>query len=102
MRSDLSLVYPKPVKVEQVDDYHGTRVPDPYRWLEDPDSEATKAWVEAENKVSFAYLEAIPARERIKERLTQLWDYEKYGVPFKKGERYFYFKSERVLYADYP
>jgi prolyl oligopeptidase len=94
MRSDLSLVYPKPVKVEQVDDYHGTRVPDPYRWLEDPDSEATKAWVEAENKVSFAYLEAIPARERIKERLTQLWDYEKYGVPFKKGERYFYFKND--------
>jgi prolyl oligopeptidase len=94
MRSDLSLVYPKPVKVEQVDDYHGTRVPDPYRWLEDPDSEATKAWVEAENRVSFAYLEAIPARERIKERLTQLWDYEKYGVPFKKGERYFYFKND--------
>jgi prolyl oligopeptidase len=94
MRSDLSLVYPKPVKVEHVDDYHGTLVADPYRWLEDPDSEATKAWVEAENKVSFAYLEAIPARERIKERLTQLWDYEKYGVPFKKGERYFYFKND--------
>jgi prolyl oligopeptidase len=94
MRSDLSLVYPKTVKVEHVDDYHGTLVADPYRWLEDPDSEATKAWVEAENKVSFAYLEAIPARERIKERLTQLWDYEKYGVPFKKGARYFYFKND--------
>jgi prolyl oligopeptidase len=94
MHSDFSLVYPKPVKGEHVDDYHGTRVADPYRWLEDPDAEATQAWVEAENKVSFAYLEAIPARERIRERLTQLWDYEKYGVPFKKGGRYFYFKND--------
>jgi prolyl oligopeptidase len=94
MKTDLPLVYPQAAKVEHVDDYHGTLVADPYRWLEDPDSEATKAWVEAENQVSFAYLEAIPARERIKERLTQLWDYEKYGVPFKKGERYFYFKND--------
>jgi prolyl oligopeptidase len=94
MKTDLSLVYPQAAKVEHVDDYHGTLVADPYRWLEDPDSEATKAWVEAENQITFAYLEAIPARERIKVRLTQLWDYEKYGVPFKKGERYFYFKND--------
>jgi prolyl oligopeptidase len=94
MKTDLPLVYPQAAKVEHIDDYHGTLVADPYRWLEDPDSEATKAWVEAENQVTFAYLEAIPARERIKERLTQLWDYEKYGVPFKKGERYFYFKND--------
>jgi prolyl oligopeptidase len=94
MNPDLSLVYPQATKVEHVDDYHGTPVSDPYRWLEDPDSEETKAWVEAENQVTFAYLEAIPARERIKERLTQLWDYEKYGVPFKKGGRYFYFKND--------
>jgi prolyl oligopeptidase len=94
MNPDLPLVYPQAAKVEHVDDYHGTPVSDPYRWLEDPDSQETKAWVEAENKVTFAYLEAIPARERIKERLTQLWDYEKYGVPFKKGERYFYFKND--------
>ena len=94
MKTDLPLVYPQAAKVEHVDDYHGTLVADPYRWLEDPDSEETKTWVEAENQVTFAYLEAIPARERIKERLTQLWDYEKYGVPFKKGERYFYFKND--------
>jgi prolyl oligopeptidase len=94
MKTDLSLVYPQAAKFEQVDDYHGTLVADPYRWLEDPDSEETTAWVEAENEVTFAYLEAIPARERIKERLTQLWNYEKYGVPFKKGERYFYFKND--------
>ena len=94
MKTDLPLVYPQAAKVEQVDDYHGTLVADPYRWLEDPDSEETKAWVEAENQVTFAYLETIPARERIKERLTQLWDYEKYGVPFKKGDRYFYFKND--------
>jgi prolyl oligopeptidase len=94
MQTDFPLVYPQAAKIEHVDDYHGTLVVDPYRWLEDPDSEATKAWVEAENQISFAYLEAIPARERIKERLTQLWDYEKYGVPFKKGARYFYFKND--------
>ncbi len=94
MKTDLSLVYPQAAKVEQVDDYHGTLVADPYRWLEDPDSEETTAWVEAENEVTFAYLGAIPARERIQERLTQLWNYEKYGVPFKKGERYFYFKND--------
>ncbi|MBD2101183.1 prolyl oligopeptidase family protein [Leptolyngbya sp. FACHB-261] len=89
-----SLVYPQPHTVEQVDDYHGTLVTDPYRWLEDPDSEETKAWVEAENEITFAYLEQIPAREAIKQRLTQLWDYEKYGIPFKQGERYFYFKND--------
>jgi prolyl oligopeptidase len=94
MQTDLPLIYPKAAKVEHFDDYHGKQVADPYRWLEDADSGATQAWIEAENQVSFAYLEAIPARERIKERLTKLWDYEKYGVPFKKGERYFYFKND--------
>ncbi|MFQ4142760.1 prolyl oligopeptidase family serine peptidase [Chlorogloeopsis sp. ULAP02] len=88
------LTYPSTRKSNQVDSYHGAPVADPYRWLEDPDSEETKAWVEAQNKVTFGYLEEIPAREKIKQRLTKLWDYEKYSVPFKEGERYFYFKND--------
>ncbi len=92
--SDKPLTYPESHKVEQVDDYHGTKVPDPYRWLEDPDAEETKAWVEAQNQVTFSYLSEIPAREQIKQRLTKLWDYEKYSIPFKEGNRYFYYKND--------
>ena len=88
------LVYPPSRKVDQVDDYNGVQVPDAYRWLEDPDSDETKAWVEAQNSVAFGYLGEIPAREKIKQRLTQLWDYEKFGIPFKEGDRYFYFKND--------
>jgi prolyl oligopeptidase len=86
--------YPSSRKSDQVDDYHGTQVADPYRWLEDPDSEETKAWVQAQNKLTFGYLQEIPAREKIKQRLTKLWDYEKYSIPFKEGDRYFYFKND--------
>jgi hypothetical protein len=89
-----AFVYPQPHQANQVDDYHGTQVADPYRWLEDPDSDETKAWIEAENKLTFGLLETIPARDRLKQRLTQLWNYEKYGIPFKQGERYFYFKND--------
>lgn len=92
--SDKPLVYPPSRKVDQVDDYKGVQVPDPYRWLEDPDSDETKAWVEAQNEVTFGYLGEIPAREQIKQRLTELWDYEKFGIPFKEGIRYFYFKND--------
>ncbi|MEQ9482411.1 prolyl oligopeptidase family serine peptidase [Coleofasciculus sp. F4-SAH-05] len=88
------LTYPTTRQADQVDDYHGTNVADPYRWLEDPDSEETKAWVEAQNKVTFGYLEDIPQRESLKQRITQLWNYEKYGIPYKEGNRYFYFKND--------
>ncbi|MFS8740745.1 prolyl oligopeptidase family serine peptidase [Synechococcus sp. WC10meta] len=77
-----------------VDVYHGQAVPDPYRWLEDLDSEQTRAWVEAQNRLTFDYLQRIPARQRLLERLTQLWNYEKYSQPFKEGGRYFYFKND--------
>jgi prolyl oligopeptidase len=98
------LAYPEARKTDTVDDYHGTRVADPYRWLEDPDSPETRAWVEAENRVTFAYLEAIPAREMLKKRLTKLWDYEKFGVPSKEGDRYFFsrnsgLQNQSVLYT---
>jgi len=90
--------------VDHVDDYHGTKVADPYRWLEDADSAETRAWVEAENKVTFAYLNTIPERERIRARLTRLWDYEKFSAPFREGKRYFYFRNsglqnQSVLYT---
>lgn len=74
------LTYPTISKSDQIDNYHGTAVADPYRALEDPDTEETKAWVEAQNQVTFSYLNEIPAREKIKQRLTKLWDYEKYGT----------------------
>ncbi len=86
--------YPKTKKIEQTDDYHGTKVADPYRWLEDDNSAETKAWVEAQNKVTFAYLNTIPEREKIKNRLTELWNYERYSAPFKEGGKYFYYKND--------
>ncbi len=86
--------YPQTRKVEQVDDYHGTKVSDPYRWLEDDNSEETKAWVEAQNKVTFGYLNQIPERAKIKARLTELWNYERYSAPFERGGKYFYTKND--------
>jgi prolyl oligopeptidase len=91
---DGTLSYPNTRKSDIVDDYHGIQISDPYRWLEDPDAEETKTWVEAQNTVTFGYLNEIPQRDRLKHRLTQLWDYEKYGIPFKKSSRYFYFKND--------
>ena len=99
-----SPVYPRTERVEQSDNYHGTLVADPYRWLEDPDTKSTKAWVKAQNEVTNSYLATISQRHSIQQRLTQLWDYEKYGTPFQRGERYFYFKNnglqnQSVLYT---
>ena len=96
--------YPTSRKDDQIDWYHGVEVKDPYRWLEDPDSEQTKAWVEAQNQITFGYLAQIPVREQIRQRVTQLWNYEKFGIPFKEGNRYFYFKNDglqnqNVLYT---
>ncbi len=86
--------YPKTKTVDQIDDYHGVKVADPYRWLEDDNSAETKAWVSAQNKVTFDYLNTIPEREMLKKRLTELWDYEKYSAPFKEGGKYFYYKND--------
>jgi prolyl oligopeptidase len=86
--------YPLAHTVDQVDVYHGIPVKDPYRWLEDAHSLETRAWIDAENAITFAYLENLPGRAAIKRRLTKLWDYEKYSAPFKEGERYFFFKND--------
>jgi prolyl oligopeptidase len=89
-----ALTYPASPTVDHTDNYHGTVVADPYRWLEDPHSEAAKAWIEAQNQVTFGFLNQIPIRDQLKERLTQLWNYEKFGMPFKQGDRYFYYKND--------
>ena len=88
------LSYPVTKKVDTVDVYFGTEVPDPYRWLEDDNSDETKEWVKAENEVTFAYLSKIPFRQKIKERLTQIWDYPKKSAPFKQGGRWFVSKND--------
>jgi prolyl oligopeptidase len=87
---------PMTEQIEQFDTYHGVKVADPYRWLEDDvrTSEKVAQWVEAENKHTNAYLEAIPQREAIRKRLTALWDFEKYGTPFKVGGRIFFEKND--------
>jgi prolyl oligopeptidase len=89
-----AMTYPVTQTVDQVDLYHGVKVADPYRWLENPDSPETKAWVEAQNQVTFSYLQGIPKRELLQARLMELWNYEKYGMPFKRGNRYFYSKND--------
>jgi len=88
------LAYPQTKKVDQVDDYFGTEVADPYRWLEDDNAEDTKAWVEAQNKVTFGYLDGIPYRPKIRERLTEIYNYPRYSSPFRVGEHYFFTKND--------
>jgi prolyl oligopeptidase len=95
--------YPQARIDNVVDDYFGTKVPDPYRWLENPDSPESRAWIEAENKITFGFLEKIPAREQIKNRMTKLWNYERYGIPIRENGHYFYKKNsglqnQSVLY----
>jgi len=88
------LQYPTARKVDQVDVYHGVSVPDPYRWLEDDNSPETAAWVEAENKITFPYLERIPYRDRMQARVKQLNNYEKYSSPSRKGPYVFFRKND--------
>lgn len=88
------LVYPETAKVDTVDVYFDTQVPDPYRWLENDTSAATAAWVAAENKVTNDYLSQIPFREKLLKRLTELANYEKIGTPFKKHGKYYFYKND--------
>jgi prolyl oligopeptidase len=88
------VIYPESKKVEVVDDYFGTKVADPYRWLENEKTPEVSAWVEAQNKVTFAYLDQIPYRQKIKERLTTLFNYPKYSAPARRGEYFFFTKND--------
>jgi len=93
-KNDSKITYPESKKVDQVDDYFGTKVADPYRWLEDETSAETKAWVDAQNAVTFAYLDKIPYREKLKARLTKLFNYPRISAPFHRGDTYFFTKND--------
>ena len=93
-QSTPSLEYPEARRSEHVDVYHGVRVADPYRWLEDPDSAETKVWVDAQNVVTRSVLDAIPEREELEERLTELWDYQRFGTPVRRGGRTFFTRND--------
>jgi len=87
--------YPVTLKNDSIsDNYHGTIVADPFRWLEVDTAEDVKAWVEAQNKTTFGYLEKIPFREKIKNRLTDIFNYPRYSSPFRVGEYYFFYKND--------
>jgi prolyl oligopeptidase len=86
--------YPITSKTNQLDDYHGVKVADPYRWLEDENAPATRNWIETQNKLTFSYLEQIPRRSQLRQRLTELWNFERFGLPFKQGGRYFLTRND--------
>jgi prolyl oligopeptidase len=97
-------VYPYTHIVEQVDDYHGSMVPDPYRWLEDVDSEETLAWIRQQNELTFSILKNIPKRQSLQDRLTQLWNFPKAWAPHKRGRWYFQLRNsglqnQNILYV---
>jgi prolyl oligopeptidase len=92
--------YPESKKVDTVDTYFGTEVADPYRWLEDDRSEETAQWVEAQNEVTFDYLQQIPYREGIRNRIESLWNYEKRTAPTKHGDWYYYYKNNGLQNQD--
>ena len=103
---DKKLVYPVTKTVPQVDDFHGTRVADPYRWLEDDvrESDDVAAWVKEQNRVTFDYLSQLSGRKKIEQRITELWNYEKISAPLKEGGRYYFFRNDglqnqNVLYV---
>ncbi|HSF80918.1 MAG TPA: prolyl oligopeptidase family serine peptidase [Anaerolineales bacterium] len=98
------ITYPHTSTVPQVDDYHGIQVPDPYRWLEETDSPETKAWIEAQNALTFGFLEQIPARQHLRQRLKELWDFPKAWAPVRRGKHYFQLRNtglqnQNVLYV---
>ena len=88
------LPYPEAERTDVADNYHGTVVADPYRWLEDDNSEATAAWVAAENAVTFDYLSQIPYRDAIRDRLTELWNYPKESAPIEKGDWLYFWRND--------
>ena len=95
--------YPETERVDVVDHYHGHRVADPYRWLEDTESEQTARWIEAQNEVTESYLQSLPSRDSMRRRLERLWNYERYGLPRRRGDTYFFqhndgLQNQSVLY----
>ncbi len=95
-KEQTKLTYPATRKVDTVDTYFGNKIADPYRWLEDDKSTETGEWVKAENAVTYDYLSKIPFRDKIKERLTKIWNFEKRSAPFKKKNYYFFYKNDGI------
>src|SRR5207249_9853827 len=90
---DTGITYPEALRMDLMDEHHGVKVPDPYRWLEQTDSEQTRKWIEAQNKIANAYLEKIPKRQTIKDRPTAQWNFERYGTPHKERGQNFNSKN---------
>lgn len=88
------ITYPTAKKVNQEDNYFGTIIKDPYRWLEDDNSAETKEWVNEENAVTESYLSQIPFRQKVKDELKSMWNYTRYGSPFKEGDYYYFYKND--------
>ena len=102
--SAMTVQYPVTKVIAQSDNYHGKAIDDPFRWLEDVDSAETKDWVQRQNEVTFEYLKAAPRRNAIKERLTELWNYERFGFPSKHGDHYLFthnngLQNQNILYV---
>src|SRR5215510_6382246 len=94
MRDEEGLNYPAARRGETADLYHGTRVPDPYRWLEDPDAPETRAWVGAQNELTFGAIRSDPRHAAVRARLERLWNYARYSVPQREGGRYFFLRND--------
>ncbi len=88
------LTYPVTRKIDHVDSYHGTKVADPYRWLEDDTASATTRWVEAQNALTFGYLARIPFRDRLRQRLEELYNYPRYSAPSRTGKYYTFSRND--------
>ncbi|MFN4150795.1 MAG: S9 family peptidase, partial [Candidatus Sericytochromatia bacterium] len=97
--------YPEAKKENIVEDFHGVKVSDPYRWLEDAKSEKTQNWIDEQNKITQEYIGSSDVKTRVKNRITELWNYPKYSVPYKEGDKYFFYKNDglqnqSVLYME--
>jgi len=103
-KKDSPLTYPAAHRGDVVDTYHGVKIADPYRWLEEPDAKPTRNWIDAQNKLTFGFLKKLPQRTAIKNRLTELWNYERFGMPLRRGGQYFFsrndgLQNQSVLYT---
>ncbi len=99
----MTITYPHARQEDFVEEIHGVQIPDPYRWMEDLDSDEIRQWIEAQNKITFDFLDRSPLRKKIQSRMTELWNYEKYSPPYKRGGRYFFtyndgLQNQDVLY----
>ncbi|MBI3740701.1 MAG: hypothetical protein HY257_02955 [Chloroflexi bacterium] len=94
------ITYPTTKTIHHVEELHGEKISDPYRWLEEIDSAATQKWIKEQNALTFSFLEKIPQREKIRARLTELWNFPRVSTPFKRGKKYFQFRNTGLQNQD--